>query len=217
MDGRRRTSSRPKQPGFIAREVTFLKTLTGTQIKATLPSPALLGERMWDPEKSAPGLPEARGLRPRLRADPARARLELLCARASTSCRSTTRTCACSSIPRCARSYDDPDRAADFAVDMTNQVVDGHRRREARRPPLPPRRRAGPRREHHAGGYDPILPHLNRLKVHHLTMEFTAPGAGDMSVFRELREDFEIGLGCVDTEPGGIDTAAEIAAAWRRR
>ena len=33
-------------------------------------------------------------------------------------------------------------------------------------------------------------------------MEFTAPQAGDMDVFRELREDFEIGLGCVDVTPG---------------
>ena len=38
-------------------------------------------------------------------------------------------------------------------------------------------------------------------------MEFTAPEAGDMAVLRDLREDFEIGLGCVGTEPGRVDTA----------
>ena len=43
---------------------------------------------------------------------------------------------------------------------------------------------------------------MNRLKVQHLTMEFTAPQAGDMAVFCELREDLEIGLGCVDVTPG---------------
>jgi 5-methyltetrahydropteroyltriglutamate--homocysteine methyltransferase len=52
---------------------------------------------------------------------------------------------------------------------------------------------------------------LNRLAVHHLTLEFTAPGAGDTAVFRQLREDFEIGLGCVGTQPGRVDTADEIA------
>src|SRR5687768_18239437 len=56
-DGRPRTvvvdRLAAKQPGFIAREVSFLKTLTGRQIKATLPSPALLGERLWDAEASA--------------------------------------------------------------------------------------------------------------------------------------------------------------------
>src|SRR6187455_2021652 len=43
----------PKTPGFIAREVTFVRGITSKKVKATLPSPALLGERMWDPIKSA--------------------------------------------------------------------------------------------------------------------------------------------------------------------
>src|SRR3954453_6270152 len=47
----------PKQPGFIAREVSFLKGIPRRQIKATLPSPALLGERLWDPEQSARAYP----------------------------------------------------------------------------------------------------------------------------------------------------------------
>src|SRR6186997_2446841 len=47
----------PKQPGFIAREVSFLRPLTRKQIKATLPSPALLGERLWDAEKSRRAYP----------------------------------------------------------------------------------------------------------------------------------------------------------------
>src|SRR5438552_16794517 len=36
----------PKRPGFIAREVSFLKTVTTRSVKSTLTSPALLGERM---------------------------------------------------------------------------------------------------------------------------------------------------------------------------
>src|SRR3954470_338830 len=47
----------PKQPGFIAQEVKFLKTLTKKRIKATLPAPALLGERMWDKSKSSKAYP----------------------------------------------------------------------------------------------------------------------------------------------------------------
>src|SRR5688500_20365697 len=47
-------------------------------------------------------------------------------------------------------------------------------------------------------------------------MEFTAPQAGDMAVFRELREDFEIGLGCVDVTPGQIDSAEIIAGRVRK-
>src|SRR6266403_942920 len=80
-------------------------------------------------------------------------------------------------------------------------------------------RRAGARsrgEQSHAGGYEPIIDHLNRLKVHHLTMEFTAPQAGDMSVFRELRPDLEIGLGCLDVTPGRIDSAETIASRVRQ-
>ena len=79
--------------------------------------------------------------------------------------------------------------------------------------------RAGARArgEHaHEGGYGPILSHLNRLKAHHLTMEFTSPQAGDMAVFRDLREDFEIGLGCVDVTPGQIDSPETIAGRVRK-
>src|SRR5262245_9632981 len=47
----------PKQPGFIAQEVAFLKKLARRQIKATLPSPALLGERLWDAERSKKAYP----------------------------------------------------------------------------------------------------------------------------------------------------------------
>jgi 5-methyltetrahydropteroyltriglutamate--homocysteine methyltransferase len=47
-------------------------------------------------------------------------------------------------------------------------------------------------------------------------MEFTAPQAGDMTVFKELREDFEIGLGCVDVTPGKIDSPETIAGRVRQ-
>jgi 5-methyltetrahydropteroyltriglutamate--homocysteine methyltransferase len=80
-------------------------------------------------------------------------------------------------------------------------------------------RRAGARArgEHsHGGGYGPIIKQLNRLKAHHLTMEFTSPEAGDMAVFRELRPDFEIGLGCVDVTPGQVDSAEKIAGRVRQ-
>src|SRR5947208_2497246 len=47
----------PKRPGFIAREIAFLRTITTRKIKATLPAPALLGERMWHPQKSSRAYP----------------------------------------------------------------------------------------------------------------------------------------------------------------
>jgi 5-methyltetrahydropteroyltriglutamate--homocysteine methyltransferase len=199
----------PKQPGFIAREVSFLKGVTRKQIKATLPSPALLGERLWDPAKSAKAYPRredfVRACVPILRTE-----LQLL-VREGVSVAQIDDPHLCLFVdPRVRARYDDPDRAAAFAVDMTNEVVEGI---TGAKLAVHLCRRAGARARgeaRFAGGYGPILSHLNRLKVQHLTMEFTAPEAGDMAVFRDLRDDFEIGLGGVGTEPGVVDTVEQI-------
>ena len=93
---------------------------------------------------------------------------------------------------------------------MGNQVIDGI---EGFKLAVHLCRRAGARARgeaEHRGGYDPILKQLGRLKVGHITMEFTSPGAGDMSVFQRLPEHIEIGLGCVSCQPGQIDSADTI-------
>ena len=51
---------------------------------------------------------------------------------------------------------------------------------------------------------------LRRLDVGHITMEFTTPGSGEMSVLREPPEDVEIGPGCVSTLPGVVDSVETI-------
>jgi 5-methyltetrahydropteroyltriglutamate--homocysteine methyltransferase len=202
----------PKQPGFIAQEVAFLKKLTRKQIKATLPAPALLGERLWDPEKSSRAYPKredfVRACVPILRDE-----LERLI-REGVSIVQIDDPHLCLFVDAGVRArYDDADRAADFAVEMTNQVVEGVRGPVATKVAVHLCRRAGARARGEArfqGGYDPIIGPLNRLKVQHLTLEFTSPEAGDMAVFRQLRDDFEIGLGCVATQPGEIDSVEQI-------
>ena len=56
----------------------------------------------------------------------------------------------------------------------------------------------------------PTLAQLNRLKVQHLTMEFTAAGADDLESIARLREDFELGLGVVDVTPGETQDPQQI-------
>src|SRR5438093_10941395 len=201
----------PKYPGTIAREVKLLKKLTRRMIKATLPAPALLGERMWDREKSSAAYPNrddfVRACVPILRKE-----LELLRDAGATIVQIDDPHLCLFVDPAVRAQYDDPERAKDFAVDMVNQLVDGFSDLKLA---VHLCRRAGARvrgEAKHAGGYDEIIKQLNRLKVNHLTMEFTAPEAGDLSVLRKLREDFEVGLGCVSCEPGKVDTADEIVA-----
>jgi 5-methyltetrahydropteroyltriglutamate--homocysteine methyltransferase len=199
----------PKQPGFIAKEIAFLKRLTQRQLKATVPAPALLGERMWDPQKSAKAYPKredfVRDCVPILRNE-----VELLRDEGVSIVQVDDPHLCLFVDPDVRRQYDDPDRAADFAVDMDNQVVEGI---DGVKLAVHLCRRAGARARgeaEHRGGYDPILSQLSRLKVDHITMEFTSPGAGDMSVFKRLPEHVEIGLGCVSCQPGQIDSADAI-------
>jgi 5-methyltetrahydropteroyltriglutamate--homocysteine methyltransferase len=199
----------PKKPGTIAREVKFLKTITSRMIKATLPAPALLGERMWDEKKSAKAYPTrdafVRDCVPILRKE-----LELLRDAGATIVQIDDPHLCLFVDPVVRKQYKDPDAAADFAVDMINQVVEGFSDLKLA---VHLCRRAGARvrgEARHRGGYDPIVKQLNRLKVNHLTMEFTAPEAGDLEILGKLRQEFEIGLGCVSCQPGTIDPSTEI-------
>lgn len=201
----------PKQPGFIAREVSFLKKLTGHNIKATLPAPALLGERMWDAEKSSKAYPNrddfVRDCVPILRRE-----VELLRDQGVSIVQIDDPHLCLFVDPQVRSQYDDADKAADFAVDMDNQVVDGI---EGVKLAVHLCRRAGARARgeaDHSGSYDPILPQLGRLNVGHITMEFTTPGGGEMSVFERLPEHVEVGLGCVSCQPGQIDSPETIVA-----
>jgi 5-methyltetrahydropteroyltriglutamate--homocysteine methyltransferase len=199
----------PKNTGFIVAEARFLKKITSRKIKVTLPAPALLGERLWDAEKSSRAYPTRRAFVeacvPVLRRE-----LELL-RDEGVDVVQIDDPHLCLLVDQEVRAqYADADAEADFSVAMTNAVVEGI---GGVRLAVHLCRRAGARvrgEASYTGGYGPIIPCLNRLKVHHLTMEFTSPGAGEAVVFTELREDFEIGLGCVSVHPGEVDAPAAI-------
>jgi 5-methyltetrahydropteroyltriglutamate--homocysteine methyltransferase len=199
----------PKKPGFIAEEVKYVKQLTTRRVKATLPAPALLGERMWDPVKSSKAYPTreafVRDCVPILRRE-----IELLRDEGVDIIQIDDPHLCLFVDPQVRAQYEDADRAADFAVDMNNQLVEGF---TDVRLAVHLCRRSGAKARgeaHYSGGYDPILPQLGRLKVGHITMEFSSPGVGEMSVFRKLREDVEIGLGCVNCLPGQVDSVETI-------
>jgi 5-methyltetrahydropteroyltriglutamate--homocysteine methyltransferase len=199
----------PRQPGFIASEVEYLKTLTGRAIKATLPAPALLGERMWDREKSSAAYPTredfVQDCVPVLRRE-----VELL-QQSGASIIQVDDPHLCLFVDDQVRAgYKNPDQAADFSVEMNNQLIDGI---EGVTMAVHLCRRAGARARgeaDHAGGFEKIMPQLGRLRAGHITLEFTTPGAGEMSVLKQLPEHVEVGLGCVSCLPGQVDSVATI-------
>jgi len=198
----------PKEPGFIAREAAFLKKTSRVKTKVTLPAPALLGERLWHPQRSRKAYPKREDF-VRDCVAPLRREIELIGSIGVDIVQIDDPHLCLFVDPEVRRGYDDPDRAADFAVDMINALVEGFRGIKFA---VHLCRRAGARvrgENHHAGTYGPILPQLNKLKVQHLTMEFTAAAADDLESLARLRQDFELGLGVVDVTPG-IQQSSEV-------
>ncbi len=204
-----------RNSGFIAREIGFLKSITTKAVKATLPAPALLGERLWDPVSSRSAYPSredfVRDCIPILREEILRIR------DAGADIIQVDDPHLCLFVdPQIRESYPDPEEAADFGVETVNALLEGVKGVKLA---VHLCRRAGARARGESsleGGYDPILGQLNRLKVDHLTLEFSGGAAGGMAVLGKLRGELEIGLGCVDVTPGKIDSVETIMARVER-
>jgi 5-methyltetrahydropteroyltriglutamate--homocysteine methyltransferase len=205
----------PKPAGFIAAEAKFLKSVARAGTKITLPAPALLGERLWHPERSKKAYPRREDF-VRDCVEPLRREIELIRAIGIDIVQIDDPHLCLFVDPAVRRGYEDPERAADFAADMINELVAGF---SGIKFAVHLCRRAGARvrgEKHHAGTYGPILSQLNRLKVQHLTMEFTAAGADDLESLARLRGDFELGLGVVDVTPGATEQTQAIVARVER-
>ncbi|MCS6861201.1 MAG: cobalamin-independent methionine synthase II family protein [Abditibacteriales bacterium] len=198
-----------KRPGVIAEEVKFLKAHTSRMVKVCLPSPYLLGQRMWEADKSRAAYPtrEAfmRALVPVLR-DALRAVHD---AGADVAQFDDPHLCLFVD-KRVQEQYDDWRREAHLCVDLLNEIVEGISGVKIAVHLC--RRNKGRSGWVGEGGYEPILPFLCALKVQQYVMEFSIPVAGDFAALRGLPEDREIGLGCVDVRSEHIDTPDEIAA-----
>jgi 5-methyltetrahydropteroyltriglutamate--homocysteine methyltransferase len=112
----------PKEGGFIAEEVRFLRSITERQIKATVPAPALLGERLWDRQASAGAYGDpsdfVRDCIPILRRE-----IELIVDAGADFIQIDDPHLCLFVDPEVRARYDDA--AADFAVETVNALVDG--------------------------------------------------------------------------------------------
>jgi 5-methyltetrahydropteroyltriglutamate--homocysteine methyltransferase len=199
----------PKRLGVVAAEARFLKENTSRAVKICLPSPYLIGERMWMPEHSQAAYPTRQAfceaLVPVLRQ-------ELLAIReVGVDVIQLDEPHLCVLVdPQQRAQFADAEAEMRHAVDWINQIVEG-----VQGVPLAVhlcRRNWGRRGWGAAGGYEAILPHISRLKVQQLMMEFSIPVAGDVAVLRELPAQVQIGLGCVDVRFPEIDTPDQIVS-----
>jgi 5-methyltetrahydropteroyltriglutamate--homocysteine methyltransferase len=198
----------PKRPGLLGEEARFLVARTRRATKVALPSPYLLGQRMWDPERSRAAYPTREAF---MRALVPVLRTELLAVRAAgvTVAQFDDPHLCLLADPRVRAELADPDAEADLCVSLLNEIVAGvdgvvtaiHlcRRNKGRQGWIG------------EGGYEPIVPFLRKLAVAQYVLEFTIPAAGDFDVLRQLPDDRLIGLGCVDCRGETVE-APEVVA-----
>ncbi len=61
-----------------------------------------------------------------------------------------------------------------------------------------------------SGNYGPLLPWLMRMDVSQLVLEMATPRAGEVEVFKEYRNEKELGLGVANPRTDEIETPAQI-------
>jgi 5-methyltetrahydropteroyltriglutamate--homocysteine methyltransferase len=61
-----------------------------------------------------------------------------------------------------------------------------------------------------SGNYGPLLPWLMRMNVSQLVLEMATPRAGEVDVFKEYRNEKELGLGVVNPRTDEIESPAQI-------
>jgi len=203
----------PCRPGVIAEEARFLRQNTDRHVKVCLPSPYLIGERMWVPEHSRSAYPMREEFCEAL-VEPLRQEL-LAIKEVGVDVIQLDEPHLCVLVDPAVRAkFTDPEKELARGVDMINRIVAGvngvtlavHLCR----------RNWGRQGWGAAGGYETILPHLKRLNVEQLMMEFSIPVAGDVAVLKELPPHMKIGLGCVDVRFPEIDTSEKIVERVRK-
>lgn len=191
-------------------EVKFVSERTGRRVKATLPSPYIIGRRMWHPEHSKAAYPKRETLMqdcvPILQRE-----IESL------------RQVGVDTIQldepwlsvmvdarfRAKERIEDPRYEMDLCVDMLNQTLDSvkgvatavhlcHAHFD--------------RKHGSEGPYDLIMPALKKIRVGMICMEYATPVAGGMVSLKQFPEQTRLGLGCIDHCDRHIETPEEVVA-----
>jgi 5-methyltetrahydropteroyltriglutamate--homocysteine methyltransferase len=108
-------------------------------------------------------------------------------------------------------SRSDPTTELEFAVRLVNEVVDGI---DGVKFGVHVCRGNWSRKEDVLlkGNYGPLLPWLMRMKVDQLVLEMATPRAGEIEVFKEYRNEKEIGLGVSNPRTDTIEEPQQIVS-----
>jgi len=197
------------KPGLIAEEARFLVEATDRMTKVCIPSPYLLGVRLWEEEASSKAYPTRDqfidDLVPILHEELLRLKdtgvtvIQIdephLCVLVDPAYRDT---------------FDDPQYEMDLAAAKINEMLDGI---DGVQTALHLCRRNWGRKGWGAeGGYEPIIDTMKKIDVDQYVMEFSIPVAGDIAILKQLPDDKLIGLGCVECRFEEIEPADAVVA-----
>ena len=185
---------------------SFLRQKTERQTKVALPSPHMIGGRLWHPDYSIDAYASRRdfieAVIPILREEVSALRdvgVDVVQFDDPWLCFFVD--------PEHRARFKDPDAEIERAIDDLNRVVAGI---EGVKTALHVCRGNRARTVYASGDYEPIMPFLLGADVDQLAMEFAVSQAGDVSIFARFPTDKEIGLGVVDVRGEIADTPEHI-------
>ena len=190
-----------KRP-IAAQAAAFLCQNTQKQTKVALPSPHMVGGRLWHPEYSTGAYATRRDF---IEAVIPILRQEVIALRdAGVDVVQFDDPWLCFFVdPEHRARFADPDAEIQQAIDDLNRVVAGI---DGIKTALHVCRGNRARTVYANGDYEPIMPFLLQAKVDQLAMEFAVSQAGDVAIFGQFPTDKEIGLGVIDVRGEIVDT-----------
>lgn len=187
---------------IAAQGAGFLQQSTERMTKVALPSPHMIGGRLWHADFSSEAYPTRRdfieAVIPILRAEVTALRA------AGVDVIQFDDPWLCFFVdPEHRARFDEPDAEIEQAIDDLNRVLAGV---DGVKTALHVCRGNRARTVYANGDYEPIMPHLLRAEVDQLAMEFAVSQAGDVAIFEQYPTDKEIGLGALDVRGEIADT-----------
>ncbi|MBI3464231.1 MAG: cobalamin-independent methionine synthase II family protein [Planctomycetes bacterium] len=180
------------------------------RVKATLPSPYIIGRRMWHPEHSKAAYPT----REKLMADCVpvlRREIRAVRAAGADTVQLDEPWLAVLVDPkfRAREGVEDVQYEMDLCVDMVNQTLEGIGGIETAMHLC----HAHFDHKHGSEGpYDLIMPALAKVRAGTISMEYATPVAGGVETLARFPANVRLGFGCIDHCDRHVETPEEVAA-----
>ena len=195
---------------IAAEETRYLRQRTDRRVKTTLPSPYIIGRRMWHAERSRAAYPTREKLMqdcvPILRqeieavrdagADIVQLDEPWLCTLVDSEFREK-------------EGVTDVHYEMDLCVDLLNQTVDGIKGIDTS---MHLCHAHFDRKYGTEGPYDLIMPALAKARVGTISLEYATPVAGGVDSLAKFPQDVRLGLGCIDHCDRTVETPDDVIA-----